>query len=760
MTTTTSSPKRFRHYLGDILRKNRANMLYLFAIGFVLLPLRYLTAAFRDMEAGSISLYLPGNTGLYTVGSLVLTSFLWMLATLIFGFIGTSYMQNRRAVDLYHSLPLTRAELLMGNFLGSFLTVVLPMTVNYLLTMAASAVRCHIAPIRNAFSLSNSILEILGWLITVFSVQAVIFLVSTQVGSVFDTVIYSGVFLAAPPVLYLAHTICSGMYLIGCSAEPSFPLTACLSPALVMPMGKEILESGNPQPGLGEPYLLAIVIWLILGALLLFLACHAYKRRPSERAETTGIGGVVGTIFRILVIFLGSLFFGEVLAMSFSNTSEAPLGILLVSVLICGVLLALLVEAVMSRGFKGMKKSNLAVSGGVILLTGLYLIIMWMGGLGYENYVPKPEEVKSVTIDYGGRYNYVRNYELVYYKAANGYYNKDVSPTLTGEEAVTLLTELHESAIQDAKAARAQRLDESPADYEGQKRILLNISYTLKNGKTVDRAYSLALGDRNAEIICRLDDNEEFRRAVSPLERGLGEAGRIAEAKIGSVGSARVESIVKAEDLKALYEAVRQDAALEKAEEYYDPGRNTVCYIYFVTSTPRKEIGGLEGAAMTDSFAIPISDRYENTLAFLREKGIEVPFQPEWTIGIYDDYFHNFSRESGLTYIINWYGSADSVDMENWSWVLSKEDVEKLLPYAKTSYQPGCGLLYLCPSKDGVAQMGIPYYLPEDAFEKAGVQNPSWSWQEEKYDPETPAVSYENGDQAVSTEVNGITVLG
>lgn len=760
MTTTTSSPKRFGHYLGDILRKNRANMLYLFAIGFVILPLRYLTYTYRDMEAGMNGLYLPGNTGLYTIGSLVLTSLLWMLATLIFGFIGTSYMQNRRAVDLYHSLPLTRAELLMGSFLGSFLTVSLPMTVNYLLTMAAAAVRSHIAPIRNAFSCSNSILEVLGWLITVFAVQAVIFLVSTQVGSVFDTVIYSGVFLAAPPVLYLAHIICSGMYLLGCSANPSFRLMACLSPALVMPMGKEILESGNPQPGLGKPYLLAIVIWLILGALLLFLACHAYKRRPSERAETTGIGGVVGTLFRILVIFLGSLLFGELLSMSFANPNEMSLGILLVSVLICGVLLALLVEAVLSRGFKGMKKSNLAVSGGVILLTGIYLIIMWMGGLGYENRVPKTEEVKSVSINYAGRYDYVRNYEVLYHETANGYYHRDVSPTLTGEEAIDILTELHECAIQDAKATRSKMRGNDVAHPEGHRFAYLTMKYTLKNGRTLTRAYNVPLSGESADLICRLDDNEEFRRTVSPLERGFGEAGRITEARIGSVGSAHVESIVKAEDLKELYEAVRKDAALETAAEYYSPERNTVCYIYFVTSLPQKKDVGLEGAAMTDSFTIPISDRYENTIAFLKEKGIEVPFQPEWTIGIYDDYFHNFSRESGLTYIINWSGSVDSVDVDNWSWVLSKEDVEKLLPYAKTSYQPGCGLLYLCPSKDGVAEMGIPYYLPADAFEKAGVRNPSWSWQEEKYDPDMPAVSYENGDQAASVENYGITVLG
>lgn len=157
MITATSSPDRFGSLLRGLLKKNIPNMVYLALIGFIGIPLPYLLAMFRRWEEKGQWVYENISTadrgGLYVGIAVGTVCLLWLAGSFILALSGVGYMHNRRAVDLYHSLPVTRGQLLLGHVLANFLTVALPMTANTLLTAALAGIRHGMTPDRAAFHL-------------------------------------------------------------------------------------------------------------------------------------------------------------------------------------------------------------------------------------------------------------------------------------------------------------------------------------------------------------------------------------------------------------------------------------------------------------------------------------------------------------------------------------------------------------------------------------------------------------------------------
>ena len=238
MITATSSPDRFGSLLRGLLKKNIPNMVYLALIGFIGIPLPYLLAMFRRWEEKGQWVYENISTadrgGLYVGIAVGTVCLLWLAGSFILALSGVGYMHNRRAVDLYHSLPVTRGQLLLGHVLANFLTVALPMTANTLLTTALAGIRHGMTPDRSAFHLGAIALDLLGWYVTAFAIIVMVYLAATQVGSTFDTFLFSGVFLAALPVLCLTHTVMCQNYLAGWNYDMKWQIFCVLTPVLTM----------------------------------------------------------------------------------------------------------------------------------------------------------------------------------------------------------------------------------------------------------------------------------------------------------------------------------------------------------------------------------------------------------------------------------------------------------------------------------------------------------------------------------------------
>lgn len=147
------------------------------------------------------------------------------------------------------------------------------MTANTLLTAALAGIRHGMTPDRAAFHLGAIALDLLGWYVTAFAIIVMVYLAATQVGSTFDTFLFSGVFLAALPVLCLTHTVMCQSYLAGWNYDMKWQIFCVLTPVLTM------IGSYTTY---GEWLYAAMAIWLAAGVLLLWAAVRLYTRRDRK----------------------------------------------------------------------------------------------------------------------------------------------------------------------------------------------------------------------------------------------------------------------------------------------------------------------------------------------------------------------------------------------------------------------------------------------------------------------------------------------
>lgn len=623
MITATSSPDRFGSLLRGLLKKNIPNMVYLALIGFIGIPLPYLLAMFRRWEEKGQWVYENISTadrgGLYVGIAVGTVCLLWLAGSFILALSGVGYMHNRRAVDLYHSLPVTRGQLLLGHVLANFLTVALPMTANTLLTAALAGIRHGMTPDRAAFHLGAIALDLLGWYVTAFAIIVMVYLAATQVGSTFDTFLFSGIFLSALPVLFLTHMVMCQSYLAGWGYEMKWKIFCTLTPVLTM-IGS--------YSAFGQWLYAALAIWLAGGVLLLWAAVRLYQRRPSERAESRCREGIAAGVFRFVATFVGGLGFG-VLFGAITGADSKPTELLWMAIFALAVYF--FVELILGRGFKGMKRRSIIMGVAMAAVTVVYAGIIFTGGLGFEKRVPAPERLASVTLNYRGRYDSVSLNEaerLHSYEGENHaiYYSYDSigDVTLRGPEALKAATALH--------------------------RLLTETDY----------------------------------------------------------------------DTAALVAALRLDMLAEKAMDYYDQERRTVCYLYLESELDEKYSHQPAEKDFYSSFTVPVGESYTHTLELLREWGLEGYLIPaEWD-SMFVTAWGCDVVGTGRVILPLWYG----VETEIFSQaayeagiLLSREEAEPLLALADWTY-PNTGsddclyLSFVRTAADGTKIYGLPMFLP------------------------------------------------
>lgn len=625
MITATSSPDRFGSLLRGLLKKNIPNMVYLALIGFIGIPLPYLLAMFRRWEEKGQWVYENISTadrgGLYVGIAVGTVCLLWLAGSFILALSGVGYMHNRRAVDLYHSLPVTRGQLLLGHVLANFLTVALPMTANTLLTTALAGIRHGMTPDRSAFHLGAIALDLLGWYVTAFAIIVMVYLAATQVGSTFDTFLFSGVFLAALPVLCLTHTVMCQNYLAGWNYDMKWQIFCVLTPVLTM------IGSYTTY---GEWLYAAMAIWLAAGVLLLWAAVRLYTRRPSER----------------------------------------------------------------------------------------YAGILFTGGLGFEKRVPAAERLASVTLDYRGRYNnvYLNEAERLHsYEGENHaiYYSYDSigDVTLRGPEALKAATALHRLLTE------SDQNGVSGENHMGR----IELEYTFNDGRVMKRVYHAYGGDALLAAYAALEDTPEFQSRTNPLYYWVAEESPYREIDLCDATGFHKTALTETDyDTAALVAALRLDMLAEKAMDYYDQERRTVCYLYLESELDEKYSHQPAEKDFYSSFTVPVGESYTHTLELLREWGLEGYLIPaEWD-SMFVTAWGCDVVGTGRVILPLWYG----VETEIFSQaayeagiLLSREEAEPLLALADWTY-PNTGsddCLYLSlvrTAADGTKTYGLPMFLP------------------------------------------------
>ena len=392
--------------------------------------------------------------------------------TCLFGLVfaaGTfSFLFSKRSTGLMASLPLKREGLFCSSFAAG---LVMLLSVG-LLTAALAAI---ITLTKGVHTLSS----IWTWL-GVYSMEAVLFY---AIG-VFCAMLTGNALVLIPlyGLVNFGGVLLSGMLqylsrllLIGVPMEKTLGAFAWLEK--LSPCEKLLMQVGStyiaPAPGVPEVQYFrgwpVVIGYFIVGLALAALALLLFKRRKMEYAQEPATGKALGQVLKYIVTFYCALGFPAFLLLFFGYSGlVASTPALLLLTALGAVIGYLISEMILHKSVRVLRSSwkGLLITAAVALLV---MGAMKLDVFGYIHRVPDPAKVERADV------------------AAFG----SLSATITDADDLKALTELHRDLIDR----------QEPVSYLMQN---LTVTYHLKNGGTLQRAYQVPDVDDGSNPASRL----------------------------------------------------------------------------------------------------------------------------------------------------------------------------------------------------------------------------------------------------------------
>ncbi len=478
--------KRVMPAYKNLLRRYRGNIVFYTAITFLFFTLQYILSLLeyneRVFAGGSDRWRLFGPAGImnglsvaFFVTAVIAMSI--VAAVDIFG-----YMQNRRSVDVYHSLPLTREELFAAHAAAGITQIWLPLGINFLIVAVVSIS----APVGGFLP---TIIEMFCWMAMTFAIFSLTVFAAVQVGTQFDTVLFSIGLNGVLPALYLTVLMLGEAFLYGFVMDDMMEFAYKLSPVSLI-VGRQLFEltgTNSIDSAMFRENCIWITVWGVAAIGIFGAAVYLYRRRPSERAETVGNMGPLQMFLRAAGTFVGGTMLAYIFCAVFNV--EASKWIMLISTAACSLIVYFVGDVLLSRSVRSIPKA-LPVAVATAMAATLVSASILFGGFGYESRVPDHSNVSFIELEhYDSRYVY----EPTYHYSNNSMVFED-------QNAIKLIADAHSGQIAGHKAAA-----DSLSSVSGQFRV----TYHLKNGGIMKRNYS-SLYPEAVNILSKLETMPTF----------------------------------------------------------------------------------------------------------------------------------------------------------------------------------------------------------------------------------------------------------
>ncbi|MGN0500639.1 MAG: hypothetical protein ACI4HK_05780 [Ruminococcus sp.] len=392
------------------------------------------------------------------------------LLTLIFSIIYTvqifSYMHNKRKVDFYGSLPISRARLFLAKCGAAYLFSIVPMLV-FMGIIAIMSICTGTLLLPQVTQMYVNF--IVG---TLACISAYGFL-SACCGTTFNTVI-----------MFIAVCACYPLSMIFVRGY----IDAFFTGAYTGDISKSFLMNAlNP---ISAYFGNNLIYWVIFSIACIAFGTLLIMKRRSERAQTSFAYYIPCHIIKVIVSFLAGMFLGTM----FGSLNVFGNG---VAGFVFGFILASAPAFLITHMlfYKGMKKlvRTLPIYGGlaVVVIAGVALINLDI--FGYNSYVPKTEDVKSAGIILT-EYYYSKNdnFSGVMSKSAGDFTEKsDI------ENIIKVHNKVLDGRNDEIKSAVKFRCVWGSMLYNAFGEFIYDdayaIAYKLNSGRTVTRYYSEAM---------------------------------------------------------------------------------------------------------------------------------------------------------------------------------------------------------------------------------------------------------------------------
>ena len=459
--------KRAMSEYKNLLRRYRGNILFYTAITFLFFTLQYILSLveYNDRIAigGSDRWRLLGPAGIFNGLSLGFFIIAVIAMSIVAAVDAFGYIQNRRSVDVYHSLPLTREELFAAHAAAGITQIWLPLAINFIIVAVVSIS----APVGGFFP---TIVEMLCWMAMTFAIFSITVFAAVSVGTQFDTVLFAIGLNGVLPALYLTVLLLGEAFLYGFVMDDMMELAYKLSPVSLI-VGRQLFELtglNSTESTMYHENCLWIIFWTAAANLIYFIAMNLYRRRPSERAETVGNMGPLQLFLRAAGTFVGGTLLAYIFCALF-NMEDSRV-IMIGSTAICSMIVYFVGDVLLSRSVRSIAKA-FPVAIITALAATLVTASVMFGGFGYESRVPAPEKVSYVELHY---YDSRYVYEPTYHYSNN-------SIVVEEQNAIKAITDAHESQIAQHKID-----NDNLSSVNGQ----LRVTYHMANGSTIKRSYN------------------------------------------------------------------------------------------------------------------------------------------------------------------------------------------------------------------------------------------------------------------------------
>ena len=537
MTTTTSSSRNpikgerlfdrtFARLLAATLRQNGLTM----GIYGVCLILVTVCPAFLEAKNYVEGSYLdaPGllvSSWFYGASALIVPV---LLAAMLF-----HYLHNRLSVDFYHAMPLSRKKLFFSRYFVGIVFLLVPLLVSRLLCTVV-----HLAFYTGRLTagqiVSSGVIDLLVWAALHVIVFTFSCMVAVTTSNAVESIVYSGAVNGALAAIYFIFVSYS-YNLYGISELPDWGLY--LSPYGLI--GRCMLPNNSWNYSTGN--LVMVLVWLLIALAAIPLTLRLYNRFQSEWAQQWGRQSTFSQLMKVLAGFLVSF----VLCMTlFSMLFDNILLNSIAAALVGGPIGFLVVEGITGKGFQNLRRSGKYILATVALCLSCTLFLA-TGGFGMVSRVPSADRVEEVELHLYG--------QNVYFERLNSNVGtNEVVATLSSPEAIDLVLQLHQAAVEEGE------------DYQGLRGNHMKIEYTLSPfDSSMSRDYSFAVSDLDTlrQLLCLPELAEQIYPPFTYQANYLETVTCYDKLGLNSVD-------IPAEDFERLLEAIRTDLLAVTPENY------------------------------------------------------------------------------------------------------------------------------------------------------------------------------------------------
>ena len=526
----------------------------------------------------------------------VVAGFLLLILAVFMGISGFSYLYSQEKTDFYHSLPVKREKLFLIQYTTGILCILLPYLVNSILAAVILKV--------NGFWGKGD----LKWLLLMLAVNLVIFLVTYHL-AILAVMLTGNLFTGVSAFLVLSLygylikifnlTMLELFYPSVLNVYHRGDLSICVGlfgEKLYLSPFYSFYQLWQEIAGFGE--ILSLIFFQLLAALLLLgAAMYCYHVRPSESSHRAIAFAWMQPYIKVLLVvpagFLAATMF-------FSLFEYQKNGILLLLILVAVWLLSSIVEFCYTMDLKKSIKPGLSTC-----LAGLFLFVMILTGIldlfHINTYLPKKEKVESMSIyipSLNGMYNYVEedDYEIAM-KSTYESFDPIYELSQQGVELYEIMGELPSRSLYGE---------------EHMKLLSFHVRYNLKSGRSVERYYEVAEGEKALSNIEEIYDSWTYKKNILPVSYLDGK--EVTDLYIDDMTSSVPRQILMNQDQ---IENLISTAQSEWYNLSFKQSREEEVLGYLTLTIPNEN-------KITNNISIPIYKSFTNLRKLIEEAGIKI----------------------------------------------------------------------------------------------------------------------------------------